>query len=230
MNRLTEEELKSLIDACPPGLHLQTEQDALTLTDGILKLSGDFSEMSSRLKQKNLEREMLVKAARIKNGPAEPLLLDATAGMGQDSLLLAASGFHIWLYEYNPVIAALLFDSIRRARLDPDLAVIAARMELRGRDSIAAMREMEKSGIRPDVILLDPMFPARTKSALVKKKFQLLKQLECPCTNEAELLGAALALHPKKIVIKRPLKGPYLAGQKPSYSLSGKAIRYDCLV
>ena len=50
-------------------------------------------------------------------------------------------------------------------------------------------------------------------------------------TNVAfpELLDAALAAHPRKVVIKRPPKGPYLAGKKPSYSLTGKAIRYDVI-
>ena len=74
------------------------------------------------------------------------------------------------------------------------------------------------------------MFPARTKSALVKKKFQLLQQLERPCNDEEELLQAALAAKPRKVVIKRPAKGPYLGGVKPDYSLSGKSVRYDCLV
>ena len=35
---------------------------------------------------------------------------------------------------------------------------------------------------------------------------------------------------PGKIVIKRLLKGAYLASVKPDYSLTGKAVRYDCLV
>ena len=47
--------------------------------------------------------------------------------------------------------------------------------------------------------------------------------------DEEELLGAALSAHPRRIVIKRPLKGPYLAGIKPDYSIKGKTIRYDCL-
>ncbi|MDD6612733.1 MAG: hypothetical protein PUE91_11075 [Clostridiales bacterium] len=38
-----------------------------------------------------------------------------------------------------------------------------------------------------------------------------------------------MAAHPHKVVIKRPLKGSYLADRKPSYSLKGKAIRYNCL-
>ena len=76
------------------------------------------------------------------------------------------------------------------------------------------------------------MFPGRTKSAAVKKKFQLLHHLECPCDDaEADVLvRAALACGPRKVVIKRPAKGPLLAGAKPSYSVSGKAVRYDCLV
>jgi 16S rRNA (guanine1516-N2)-methyltransferase len=64
----------------------------------------------------------------------------------------------------------------------------------------------------------------------VKKKFQVLHQLEQPCTDETELLDAAVSAGPRKIVIKRPLKGPYLAGRKPDYSLKGKAIRYDCII
>ncbi|MCG4849180.1 class I SAM-dependent methyltransferase, partial [Streptococcus gordonii] len=82
----------------------------------------------------------------------------------------------------------------------------------------------------PDVVYLDPMFPERTKSAAVKKKFQLLHHLEQPCADEETLVEAALAVHPRKVVIKRPVKGPLLAGVKPSYQLAGKAVRYDVLV
>jgi len=41
---------------------------------------------------------------------------------------------------------------------------------------------------------------------------------------------AALAARPRKLVIKRPRKGPPLAGISPSYSLTGKAIRFDCML
>ena len=44
------------------------------------------------------------------------------------------------------------------------------------------------------------------------------------------LVKAALAARPRKVVIKRPVKGPLLAGMKPSYQLAGKAVRYDVLV
>ena len=74
------------------------------------------------------------------------------------------------------------------------------------------------------------MFPARSKSGLVNKKLQLIQKLEQPCSQERELLEAALSLRPKKIVIKRPLNGSLLAGKKPSYTVKGKAIRYDVIV
>jgi 16S rRNA (guanine1516-N2)-methyltransferase len=43
-------------------------------------------------------------------------------------------------------------------------------------------------------------------------------------------MDAARAAGPRRIVVKRPLKGPFLADVKPSYSLKGKAVRYDCIV
>ena len=134
------------------------------------------------------------------------------------------------------MIAALLKDALDRAADDPALAVAVSRMRLHaGEDSIAGLRHVAELIGRgelaaPDVVYLDPMFPERTKSAAVKKKFQLLHHLEQPCTDEESLVEAALAVHPRKVVIKRPVKGSLLAGVKPSYRLAGKAVRYDVLV
>ena len=212
-------------------LFLRYDENGLTLTDGIIQIRGDFSEMLPRLRYNNLTHELLVKAAKLKDmdrGTGRyPVILDATAGMGQDSLLLAAAGFEVEMYEQNPVIAALLADCLKRAGQDPNLEKIVCRMHLHERDSIEALRNLKES---PDVIYLDPMFPERQKSALVKKKFQLLHLLEMPCRDEETLFRAAVNARPFKLVVKRPLKGPRLAGITPGYSLTGKAIRYDCFV
>lgn len=209
------------------GLALIQKEEGLSLTDGELSIMADFREMLPRLKKSNLEREMLVKAARIKGQPMPQTLIDATAGFGEDSLILAAAGFEVRLYEFDEVIALLLQDCMDRAMQIPELKAAVGRMTLISQDSVQAMKELS---YEPDIVLLDPMFPERQKSALIKKKFQLLQRLESPCSNEDELLEAAQLARPKRIVIKRPLKGPYLAGKKPSYSLEGKAIRYDCMV
>lgn len=210
-----------------PPVFLRLNEAGLSLCDaGGLEIRGDFSKLLPRLKPNNLNGELLVKAAKIK-GNDTPFAVDATAGLGEDSLLLAAAGFRVRLFEKDPVIAALLSDAMERAVEIPELAGIVARMELVCGDSIEMLPEL---GFVPDVIVLDPMFPERAKSASVKKKFQLIHHLERPCEEEEQLLEAALSTGAHKIVIKRPLKGALLAGKKPSYSLTGRAIRYDVLV
>ncbi len=209
------------------GLSLKDNGEGLCLTDGELSIMADFRDMLPRLKQSNLQREMLVKAARIKGQEMPQTLVDATAGFGEDSLILAAAGFQVRLYEFDEIIAVLLQDCMDRASRIPELEEAVSRMELICGDSVQGLKQLD---YKPDIVLLDPMFPARQKSALIKKKFQLIQRLESPCSTEEELLEAAIAADPKRIVIKRPLKGPHLAGRKPSYSLEGKAIRYDCFV
>ena len=198
----------------------------LALVAGNQVLRVDYASMLPRLRQGALQRELLVRAAKVK-GVAHPTAADATAGLGEDSLLLAAAGFEVTLFERDELICALLRDGVLRAREDPALAHVAARMHVMEGNSVDGLRKL---GFCPHVVFLDPMFPARTKSAAVKKKLQVIQQLERPCDDEAALLDAALAASPQKVVVKRPIKGPYLAGRKPSYSLRGKAVRYDVLV
>ena len=208
------------------GLFLKFDADGVSLCGGGLCVRGDFAESCARIKRKNLRNELLVKAVKIKNVDRPLTVVDATAGLGEDSFLLAAYGHSLTLFEYDPFIYALLEDSLERARLSREVGLSASRITAVGCDSVTALRALD---FAPDVVLLDPMFPQRQKSSLVKKKFQLLHSLESPCTNEEELLDAARAAGPKKIVIKRPAKGAFLAGIKPDYSLDGKKIRYDCI-
>ena len=239
---------------------LSVDAAGLSLTDGDQAMRGDFTKLQKRLQYHNLTHELLVKATKVK-GRENLRVIDATAGMGEDSLLLAAAGCEVTLYEQDPVIAALLQDTMRRALEEAALHEIVMRMQLVEGDSIDHLRRLGEAGTgsdapeddaghdcstltasaatmtgsdealkRPDVIYLDPMFPERQKSGLVKKKFQLIHYLEAPAENEEALMQAAIAARPFKIVVKRPAKGPYLAGLKPSYSLDGKAIRYDCYV
>lgn len=210
----------------PEGVELRRVDGRLTLMADGMELAEDFREMLPRLRPDRLGRELLVKAVRVR-GVEGIRVFDATAGLGEDSLLLAAAGFFVTMCEGDPVIAALLADGLRRAADDLELSGIVERMSLVEGDSIEILPSLAET---PDVVYLDPMFPARTKSAAVKKKFQLLHRLESPCADEASLMDAALAAHPRKIVVKRPIKAPVLAGVRPSHSISGKAVRYDVIV
>lgn len=224
------EELKETgldrLDGESSSVRLVRDDCGLALVGDGMELRGDFSRMLPRLRQGRLQQELLVKAARIKGAEA-PTAVDCTAGLGEDSLLLAAAGFVVTLFERDQTIAALLADALERAAADPRLAEAVGRMTLVADDSITGLATLPEP---PDVVYLDPMFPARTKSAAVKKKFQLLHHLEQPCEEEEALVAAALEAQPRKVVIKRPAKGALLAGMKPSYSVAGKAVRYDVLV
>lgn len=188
-----------------------------------LSYQGDFENMLHRVTNGRLQHEMLAKA--VKTDQENLKAIDATAGMGEDSLLLAACGYQVTLYEQNPVIAILLKDALRRAKKNTVLKDIVSRMQLVEGDSI---EHLNKRLDPVDVIYLDPMFPGRQKSGLINKKLQLIQKLEPPCSEETALFDAAMAAQPSKIIVKRPLKSPYLDERVPSYSLKGKAIRYDC--
>ncbi|MBP3866758.1 MAG: class I SAM-dependent methyltransferase, partial [Eggerthellaceae bacterium] len=122
---------------------------------------------------------------------------------------------------------ALLRDALERAARIPELADTASRMTLVEKDSERALADL---GFEPAIVLLDPMFPAKHKDSAAKKKLQMLQKLESPCDDEQALIEAAFTARPRKVIVKRPIKGPHLAGRKPSYSLAGKAIRFDVYV
>ncbi len=208
-------------------LCLFLDANGLSLCGDGMTMLPDLSEDAARLRPNNLGAELIVKAARPKtvNGPLRAV--DATAGLGADALLLAAAGFEVTMFEYNPIIAALLSDALERAENSPGLCGIVPRMHLITGDSVAGLQALD---FVPDAVLLDPMFPERQKSAQTNKKFQLMHRLESPCSNEEELLAAAMATGAHRIVVKRPVKGPCLGSVKPSFSLAGKAVRVDCIV
>ena len=206
------------------GLCLSLGRDGLSLLEGRVSVRVDFSEYAKRVRPSNLAGELLIKAAK-PGGKDGLYAVDATAGFGEDSFLLAAAGFEVIMFERNPVTAALLEDGLTRGKSDPGIAHILARMTLVKGDAIDLLPRLEK---RPDLVLLDPMFPQRKKGSAPKKKAQMLEKLEPPCTDGERLLAAAFASGAEKIIIKRPRTGETLGGRKPDYSITGDAVRYDC--
>ena len=70
-------------------------------------------------------------------------------------------------------------------------------MSLERSDSLQYLAALVKSDdVPPDVIYLDPMFPATPKSAAVKKKFQLLHVLENPAMKQKKKRLSALRSQP----------------------------------
>ena len=205
------------------------EGGRLALVEGATVLAGDFCRLRPRIRPHALNRELLVRAARLRDASGSPVAIDACAGLGEDGFLLAAAGLTVTLVERDPRICALTRDALERAARETDLAPICERISLVEAD---AREFLARLASPPDIVYLDPMFPERGKAAATKKKLQVLRALERPASEQegAELLEAALAAHPRRIIVKRPLKGPRLGAHKPTHTLAGKLIRYDCLI
>lgn len=189
-------------------------------------LAVDFVHGSSahRRLQGGGSGQMIAKAVGIQPG-IRPEILDATAGLGRDAFVLAQLGCKLTLIERHPVIAALLADGLQRARLDPEVGPIIERMHLRSGNAIELMNAWQSDP--PQVIYLDPMFPHREKSSLVKKEMTLLRPLAGDDLDAPALLAAALALATHRVVVKRPRKAPGIPGPNPGYALEGKSSRFD---
>ena len=168
--------------------------------------------------------QMIAKAVGVQSG-VRPSVLDATAGLGRDAFVLASLGCSVTMSERQPIIAALLEDGLARAAHDAEVAPIAAQMRLLQGNAIELMQHWQ--GEPPQVIYLDPMFPHRDKSALVKKEMRLFRPLVGDDLDAPALLQAALDLATHRVVVKRPRKAPIIEGAKPSYALEGKSSRYD---
>jgi len=168
----------------------------------------------------------IAKAIGLKHG-FTPHVLDATAGLGRDSFLLASLGCRVTMMERMPIVAALLEDGLERGLLNADIGdSICRHIKLIHASSLQDMTLAEQ----PDVIYLDPMYPHREKSALVKKEMRIFQSLVGEDLDADGLLAPALALAKYRVVVKRPNYAPPLDNKKPSTSIKMKKNRFDVYV
>jgi 16S rRNA (guanine1516-N2)-methyltransferase len=128
------------------------------------------------------------------------------------------------------VVAALLQDGLRRASEHTDTREIADRITFSAMDTIQYLHETGGTESRHDVIFLDPMYPARNKSALVKKEMQMLQELIGHEPDTEQLLNTALSAAGKRVVVKRPRTAPALGEIPPSHSIKGKTTLFDVYI
>jgi 16S rRNA (guanine1516-N2)-methyltransferase len=168
-------------------------------------------------------REPLAKAVGLTKG-LRPRIVDATAGLGRDAFLLASLGLEVTLIERSPQVHALLQEGLARARqADPELAAIVARMTLLFGDAKAHLE-----GLRPEVVVVDPMHPPRKNTALVKKEMRRLRELVGTDPDAPALMRSALASATRRVVLKWPLHGDPIPGLRPpSHQIVSKTLRYD---
>ena len=167
--------------------------------------------------------------ARAVNHTSQPVIWDATGGLGRDAFVLASLGLQVTVFEQHPVVACLLADGLARAAKCANTADIVARIQLITGDATQHMPLYATQHPRPDVVYLDPMYPMRQKSAAVKKEMAYFHDLvgNANTQDDVLLLATAQMLAKKRVVVKRPRLGEYLAYIAPAYQYHGKSTRFD---
>lgn len=199
-------------------------------TDGSGPVFVDFAAgaLGFRLRRGSRQSEPLARAVGLK-GTAIPSVLDATAGLGRDAFILATLGCRVAMIERSSLVAALVRDGLRRAAQVPSTREAAARLHLRVGDAVALMAALTEAE-RPEVVYLDPMYPHRGKSALVKKEMRMLRTVVGEDADAPQLLAAALGTARRRVVVKRPRLAPPLPGPPPSHALTGSTTRFDVYI
>ncbi len=188
----------------------------------------DFTDAESRRRVQGGKKQLLAKAVGLHKYP-HPHVLDCTGGMGRDAFTLASLGATVTLLERSLPIARLLADAQHRATGEDISRAAAERMtviEANAHSFLAAANEPETLA-RWDVIYLDPMYPEDGKSALPGKEMQLLRDLTGGDEDADALLQLARRCARNRVVVKRPAKAPWLAGEKPGLEFKGTQARFD---
>jgi len=195
----------------------------MSLNSGQLRLDFAGGAVGYRFRHGHGRGHPLVKAAGFKKDRI-PRVVDATAGLGRDSFLLASVGADVVMLERSAEVHALLTDALARAKgASPELAEVIARITLIHGDAKELLPELQ-----PDVVIMDPMHPPRQNTALVKQEMRLLSGIVGADEDAHELMQVALASARDRVVLKWPLRAtPLLESPKPSHQFTGKTVRYE---
>ena len=189
----------------------------------MLKCSFIEGPILHRLKYGKGRGQNLAKAVGMKFNKNRNII-DATAGLGYDSFILASLGAKVTLIERSQKMHTLLQNGIDEGiSFGGEIEKIVNRMELLFGDSKDILPKLT-----PEVIMIDTMYKERKKTALVKNNMRLVREIVGPDTDYIELLEVALNCAKNRVVLKQPRYAePIKDIKKCSHQIIGKTIRYD---
>ncbi|GGZ85760.1 ribosomal RNA small subunit methyltransferase J [Ignatzschineria indica] len=219
------------------------------LAAGDLKIDFFSKKMRYRMQHLNKAQEPLLRALGWKSNERKNVL-DLTAGLGRDSALLFFAGFNVTMFERNPVLQILLKVALEAV----PMAEFPQQWRLKEQDaieylthyglyradeaqdsvgeSLGQIEEDQSEGDQSEggpieLIYLDPMYPERKKSALVKKELRIIRELVGDDPDSEALLDAALESGAERIVVKRPKGAPFVGEKRPNHSVESPNTRFD---
>ena len=229
-----------------PILLLDEKNKLSWLSDG-LSVAPEWDKLQRRVVSAGRKSELLLQAAKV---TSDSIVIDATAGFGHDSLILASTGAQVIMLEQQPLMALLLLVEQQRMSGLANWQKLMSRLQIINTDALSYFDSLNNVSAADqskliDVVYLDPMFPENSyqdsktgKGAKVGKHMQALHQLALPPTadEELQLLQSAQAVvHQNgrntqvqgRVVVKRPQFAPLLAHQPASESWHNEAVRFD---
>mgnify|MGYP001584524454 CR=1 FL=1 len=195
------------------------------MKQAVTELRVDFvnGPVAHRLRFGGGRGQDLAKAMGLRSGKT-PMIVDATAGLGRDSFLLASLGAKVIMIERSEKMHRLLADGMKRAdREGGEFRDIIGRMTLLKGDAKDLLGE-----ISCEAILIDPMHPPRKNSALVKQDLRQVREIVGTDDDAGELVRVALQHATNRVVLKWPAKADPLEGIRTcTHKIRGKTTRYD---
>ena len=218
-------------------------KNKLSLSSNGLSVAPEWDKLQRRVVSAGRKSELILQAAKI---TADSQVIDATAGFGHDSLILASTGAQVIMLEQQPLMALLLLVEQQRMSQQLNWQKLMSRLSIINIDALSYFASMQDSIIKKEtainVVYLDPMFPADSfqdsktgKGAKVGKQMQALHHLAQPPTlgQEIALLNNACAVvainkeNHSRVIVKRPQQAPFMANETPDESWHNAAVRFD---
>ncbi len=195
--------------------------------NSILKVNLDWHKLQRRIVTAGRKSELLLQACKLTE---DSQVLDATAGFGHDSLILASTLTmgKVQMLEKNPLMVLLLLLEKQRLQAEKNWQNLMGRLAINWAD----MANFSPKNTGFDIVYLDPMFPHDSyQGAKVGKGMQVLQNLANPPTlaEEQQLFTSAknLLVEGGKMVVKRPKNAPFLAEISTDNSFQNEAVRFD---
>ena len=243
-DKLNQKHLQQLSAQSEQAVLLLDNKNKLSLLIDGLSVAPEWDKLQRRVVSAGRKTELLLQAAKI---TSDSQVIDATAGFGHDSLILASSGAQVTMLEQQPLMALLLLAEQQRMSQEPNWQKLMARLHIINTDALEFFDGFKSNSSATDdnnidVIYLDPMFPEDSyqdsktgKGAKVNKQMQALHQLATPPTVEQEqqLLQSAQAIikanmqQSGRVIVKRPQQAPLFANQAADESWHNAALRFD---
>ncbi|MDF1685125.1 MAG: class I SAM-dependent methyltransferase [Legionellaceae bacterium] len=195
-----------------PRLEVSAAGLALCMQD-CLPMHIDFQALVSESLQSEQTQKALLRACGAESGMR---VIDATAGWGQDAVMLASSGADVIMLEPEPVLAALLEDGLQRLSDQGDASLNLALHAFDARSYLEALTPADY----PDIIYMDPLHLTPHK-----KNYPVLKEFLAADEDPLSLLEIARSRVKNRVVVKWPTRAQPLLN--PTYVLEGKTVRFD---